>query len=113
MATSTTMPTSNPSAGEISGGAVAEIVIGAVVGLAGIAIAAFWCVKKRRTSAEDATLPQELDCAPNQDRSPFIKSEPHTPQPLELLTTEEIREMPVREVLSPGDSVELQGQRHT
>lgn len=116
--TSSNSATANPTStsidsagGNISAGAIAGIVIGAVLGLAGIGIGIFWYVRKKRTRGTNVTNQRhEPDDVPtSQQQSPPVKSQQHTPQPAELLTTESTRELPVHGVADEGFRVELQG----
>lgn len=113
LATQTSIPTSTSSPSEgssISSGAVAGIVIGAVVCLASTATGMFWYVRKRRTKGKDDTSKtHQLHHARSQQQLPSAKSQPHTSQPLELLTTEPKRELPAGRVAHGGPRVELQG----
>lgn len=107
---SVSTPTATGQGRNISGGAIAGIVIGAVSGLACAAIGVFWFMRKRRISGRNVKgQGQEPDGAPDQQHLPSVKPQQETPPPFELLTTESAQELQRHEVADEGPRAEMQG----
>jgi hypothetical protein len=107
---STSTPTSTDQGINISSGAIAGIIIGAVFVLAGTAIGFFWFTREKKRRVSDfGGQRQEPDCAPSQQQVQSVKSQQHTPQPSELLATDLARELPAHEDTDEGVRAEMQG----
>ncbi|KAJ0115223.1 hypothetical protein J7T55_001633 [Diaporthe amygdali] len=109
IATPTPTPTSADSGGNLSGGAIAGIVIGSIFGLAGFAIGLFWFIRRNRLKRKDVSgQSREPDDATARQLSQPVKPQQETQQPYELPMSDSVHELPGREVVDGRFHSELQ-----
>lgn len=104
--------TSVDSGGSISGGAIAGIVIGAILGLAGTAFGIFkvWQITKNKLGGKKVSgRSQEPDYTAGEQFLRPVKSQQGAPPPFELLTTESAQELQQHEITDEGYRAEMQG----
>lgn len=116
IATPTPTPTSADSGGNLSGGAIAGIVIGSIFGLAGFAIGLFWFIRRKRLRRKDVSgqsrgpgdaTARQLS-QPVKPRQETQQTQQETQQPYELPMSDSVHELPGREVVDGRFHSELE-----